>query len=338
MVGFGGSSTIKTGGSSSGGGGTTRTYRTRDGDSRDDCCRRFLIGTVICLVILGGVGGILYWQLNDDDSRRPIASCGGCHCIVHNSSYASCPVTEKPQIQFNETVLQIYETEQKPLNLFNLTCNPFFTEDCHEEIESLASNEDYYNDNNNDSYKKAVCALHYTDYTCTSYHMVTYANKRAAVQAGGAVTHYGPCGVCSTTQDLAVYLRHTDLTTRATECGRAGLISSYEDGLKCFYKLGFTPSCAKVWMDNTKNTAQQCGRTCIMSDVLNKELNGPPPSCEHNECLVCDEEKSGAVFQRFAGRTRRGSGILSAIARSCDDIVHITHEACPETMPYRGQL
>ena len=45
-----------------------------------------------------------------------------------------------------------------------------------------------------------------------------------------------------------------------------------------------------------------------------------------NACLQCDECRSGPLFQKIAARTRRGSGIISAIPRDelglCTDCVH----------------
>jgi hypothetical protein len=45
-----------------------------------------------------------------------------------------------------------------------------------------------------------------------------------------------------------------------------------------------------------------------------------------NACLACDEVKSGPVFKRTAGRTRRNSGIESAIGRQAGDLVPIRHD------------
>ena len=45
--------------------------------------------------------------------------------------------------------------------------------------------------------------------------------------------------------------------------------------------------------------------------------NGPPPACALNDCLQCDEDEAGPVFKAVAGRTRRRSGLESAIARPC---------------------
>jgi len=42
-------------------------------------------------------------------------------------------------------------------------------------------------------------------------------------------------------------------------------------------------------------------------------------SLERNVCLACDEAHSGPIFKEFAGRTRRRSGLSSAIARPCLD-------------------
>jgi hypothetical protein len=61
--------------------------------------------------------------------------------------------------------------------------------------------------------------------------------------------------------------------------------------------------------------------------------NGGPPDCKINECLQCDEDKSGPLFKQFTGRTRRRSGLLSSIDRSCDSIYLIDQQACPGTRP-----
>ena len=57
--------------------------------------------------------------------------------------------------------------------------------------------------------------------------------------------------------------------------------------------------------------------------------NGPPPACALNDCLQCDEDEAGPVFKAVAGRTRRRSGLESAIARPCSTVAQIVHEVCP---------
>jgi hypothetical protein len=41
--------------------------------------------------------------------------------------------------------------------------------------------------------------------------------------------------------------------------------------------------------------------------------------------LQCDEDRSGAVFKAIAGRTRRNSGLPSAICRPCSTVTPLVH-------------
>ena len=49
-----------------------------------------------------------------------------------------------------------------------------------------------------------------------------------------------------------------------------------------------------------------------------------------NDCLQCDESVNGSTFKKFAGRTRRNSGIKSAIKRK-----HV--KKLPKKRAYRMQ-
>jgi hypothetical protein len=44
-----------------------------------------------------------------------------------------------------------------------------------------------------------------------------------------------------------------------------------------------------------------------------------------NDCLQCDEDKSGPIFKYESGRTRRNSGIKSEIDRPVDEIYKMDH-------------
>lgn len=58
------------------------------------------------------------------------------------------------------------------------------------------------------------------------------------------VTHRGTCGLCSSLQDLVVYMKYSDLTTLRQECGVKG-VTVRENGVECFQKkLGMTEGCA----------------------------------------------------------------------------------------------
>jgi hypothetical protein len=54
--------------------------------------------------------------------------------------------------------------------------------------------------------------------------------------------------------------------------------------------------------------------------VQQRPNNLPPPTCYLATCIQCDEDLAGPNFQKFSGRTRRNSGLLSGIARNCSSI------------------
>jgi hypothetical protein len=52
-----------------------------------------------------------------------------------------------------------------------------------------------------------------------TYRLQAYDSAAAATAAGARPTHYGHCGVCSTLENLAVYMRVNDLTAPVRACG-----------------------------------------------------------------------------------------------------------------------
>lgn len=164
-----------------------------------------------------------------------------------------------------------------------------------------------------------VCAVVLTG---KNYLTQTFASTAAAEAAGGIVTHFGACGVCSSLQDLAVYAGNGDLTTPVRQCGIVGVAQGEEKSLQCLLDLGFTRPCAQVWYYNTLNTRTECGDVCIR--LLNAPYQNEDGSL--NECLQCDEDKSGPVFKAVAGRTRRNSGLASALCRPCDEVRPLSHD------------
>ena len=282
-----------------------------DGDIQPCTRRRFLQWTcaslcVLLFVITVGVP-IYYWT--DKDTIQGLAECGDCHCSYADSDVQSCP--EKPPTDFSEAFLESL-LRIKPLNrLPRLDCDPYQSEECKSVFTDFQDAPD------------AVCAIHFLSEndgsSCDSYWMVPYENATMAQRAGAQVTHRGNCGLCSSLQDLVVYMRHQDLTTRGQECGVMGL-TERENGVKCFQKLGMSEGCAAIWMANVQSTLHNCGGVCFLEDLLDEPYNGPAPTCKLSKCLQCDEDNSGDVFKAFAGRTRRRSGLVTAIARPCDTI------------------
>lgn len=247
-----------------------------------------------------------------------------------------------PSSSFSSATIAAY-LQQTPNSIFTLTCNPYADTSClTTPVQVMLDVED------------AVCAYKYVllpdgTTSCGQYVMVTYPSTAAALEDNGILTHSGSCGLCSTTQDLAVYLSksrthihtHTtsisseccylfhepdeDFTAAGKKCATMGLINE-QKGMECYMNIGLTMECAKIWNYDGIYDGKACGTVCTQE--LNDPNNGPPPACALNDCLQCDEENAGPTFSSFAGRTRRRSGLLSEIVRSCSSISHIDHVPC----------
>ncbi|MEM7135807.1 MAG: hypothetical protein AAF500_04465 [Myxococcota bacterium] len=167
-----------------------------------------------------------------------------------------------------------------------------------------------------DSEAPAFCAVIPVDTSPQSrtYRLETFASEHDAMQAGGQVTHRGKCGVCSSFQDLAVYIEERDLGSAGRGCGLLGTFGDRTQ-MSCLKDLGFTDACAQIWSFNVDNTRDECLGLC----TVNLPSSNTVDNGSLNACLACDEEHSGPVFKAVAGRTRRRSGLSSAIARPCLD-------------------
>ena len=127
-----------------------------------------------------------------------------------------------------------------------------------------------------------------------------------------------------------------DLTSVGIACGFRGL-TNFTDGIVCYMENGFSEPCARTWMYDTLYTSSKCGQICT-SHVVNKSPNNlAPPTCYLSPCIQCDEDESGPNFKKFAGRTRRDSGLLSAIVRNCSSLVQFRQrdpcDMTPLTVP-----
>lgn len=168
----------------------------------------------------------------------------------------------------------------------------------------------------------AACAVH-LEADGVSYRLETWPGRADALLAGGMVTHDGACGACSSLQDLAVYVTIPNLTAPVRECGMEMIRRGEEAGRQCIADLGFTDACTSVWTWNTLHTRQRCASECLTR--LNAPFNEPDGSL--NPCLQCDEDLSGPVFKATSGRTRRNSGLPTAICRPCGpDIAFLEHD------------
>jgi len=188
--------------------------------------------------------------------------------------------------------------------------------------------EDPYLDPNNPPYtptSSAVCGIRWSverdDRGLRKYHLKDFANSDLCSAENFTITHQGHCGACSTVQDLGVYIRQ-NLTSATRNCGLLGSLS-YTLMRNCLHDLGFSDPCVSIWAWNIINTRTKCFKVCVWSYITNEPFNKPDGSL--NDCLQCDEDLSGPNFKFFSGRTRRNSGITSAIYRPPDTIYNMEH-------------
>ena len=175
-------------------------------------------------------------------------------------------------------------------------------------INPIMLNENPYNNDYLNIDNVGVCALN--NINASSYIIKTFYNIKEAKNANFSVMHDTPCGTCSTIQDLKVYTENLNLVALGTRCAIIGSISEVL-GISCFKYSGFTENCAKIWHYNAQNTRKQCFFICLIHIGIFYNNNDGTL----NNCLQCDEKNSGMIFKKYAGRTRRNSGIVSDIYR-----------------------
>jgi len=171
-----------------------------------------------------------------------------------------------------------------------------------------------------------VCCMRWSDETqvtsgARKYWLRNFDNKALCEEEGFTVTHAGHCGSCSNLQDLGVYMRQ-NLTEPTRKCGALGVIS-HALMRNCLQRIGFSSDCIPIWEYNILNTRKECTALCIWSWITGEDNNKPDGSL--NDCLQCDEDKSGPNFKFFSGRTRRNSGIPSAIQRPEEQFYDMEH-------------
>lgn len=271
---------------------------------------------ILSLLLFPDLAASVFFPFND----RDVGTCGDCFCIP--SEGEECPV-EVPLQDISFSRLFNLQTIQ-PLNPIDLTCDPYTDPSCDATpplaAEGGVCGVQIIPDSDRVTFLDFLFGRDLSCPTQYTYQIDTFASAAEAESNGYIVTHDGNCGVCSTFQDLAVYLKYPDLTTIGISCGFAAILGDFEAAVKCYEAFGFSRSCASISIYNTFNTNEKCD-TCIKKAILRLPNNGPAPDCELDECLQCDEDESGPLFKKFAGRTRRSNGILSGIARRCDELV-----------------
>jgi hypothetical protein len=274
-------------------------------------------------------------------------TCGGCYCISsenninsnNNSSSTlgeiaatttiddTCPIDDRPTETYSSEWIQQMK-ELRWLNPITISCDPYTNSSCDTNEYPLPTIEsgveyncvvDVFNtDDDNDN---RITSSLYDSYRTRTFQ----GSVQQAQELGLYVTHTGPCGMCSNLNDLSVYIdKALSLRQLSTICGFAGIVSK-RSGMSCFEKLvGFTKGCSQIWYYNTVNTRKHCSQ-CFYHTFAGTPLQSDAPYCQMNDCLQCDENKSGPYFSKFAGRNRRNSGILTDIVRNCSEFQSQLH-------------
>ena len=187
-----------------------------------------------------------------------------------------------------------------------------------------------------------VCAMRWDDGTFSTYHLKNFASHNEAQAKGYQLTHHKACGACSGLQDLSVYLSTTDLTTPVRRCASKWFFPDTRIKACLMEEVGFTDRCADAWLYNILHTRDVCFDICVEEYGWGNLILGRFPA-QHNlssgaltRCVQCDEERSGPGFKYAAGRTRRNSGIVSAIQRGTHEIQAVDHtQYFPPNAPVR---
>jgi hypothetical protein len=157
---------------------------------------------------------------------------------------------------------------------------------------------------------------------------VTMDNRSIAIAEGYAppIAHCGPCGKCSTDQDLAAYQRTAStLTSTVTQCALRVLFSGPAAATQCMNeKVGLTSNCQTCWTENIVCDQRLCVLTCLYSLIKGEKNNRDAAPGDLSACLQCDEKLCGPAFVQCAGANRRRCGITSDIGRSSSQLCNLT--------------
>lgn len=174
-----------------------------------------------------------------------------------------------------------------------------------------------------------VCGLRFIDSRRQDYELRTFSSAHEAIVNDFVITHRFHCGTCSSLRNLAIYLAKPDLTTASRSCARKLTLRAIKECL--VETIGFEAHCAETWAYNVAHTKRQCMTTCVkhygLWRVLRNNMGDShvDDAGRLNPCLACDEYVSGPGFQYAAGRTRRSSGLISAIERPSRSVYAVDH-------------
>ena len=274
--------------------------------------RRNRMPLIFLLLLLSGVRAI--FEIGD------VATCGDCYCIPNEGEDCPLPLDTPLQDRGFRRLFNLRNIELE--NPMTLECDPYKDSACDptpDEVEGQVCGVKMFKDPTKRSFWDRLFRRSYRCPSQYGYRLNTFASHDEARSYGYMVTHEGGCGVCSTLDDLAAYLKFPNLARVGVACGVASL-ADFDAGVICYKGFGFTEECAKMWIYNSLETRDNCLEICLPEFLDGLENNGPAPTCELNKCLQCDEDGASPLFPKIAGRTRRRSSLFSGIVRPCQDL------------------
>ena len=265
-------------------------------------------------------GEAIYRQLGlearEDEARNPVAlrTLGKYGFLTRNPFETQHQAFNRPQLVPSSQALNKAKNSESKLYA---TSSPFYgREAVLRWYVSMSSS-------------TVVCGVRFVDSGRADYELRTFSDANSALAEGYVITHRYHCGTCSSLRDRATYLDKPDLTAPARSCPRALTPSRIKTCL--MDQVGLAEFCAKTCTYNVIHTSQKCSATCIrfygLWNVLSNTLNEANTDAlgNLNPCLACDEYTSGPIFQYTSGRTRRSSGLVSAIQRSKAEVYSVNH-------------
>ncbi len=176
---------------------------------------------------------------------------------------------------------------------------------------------------------REVCAIKFIDNSDKKYKFKTFKNADEARKSGWLITHKYKCGTCSSLKDLAVYMAKPDLTDPVRFCTKKPTLKMIKSCL--MNKVGFSERCSESWTYNADHTKKRCMGICMkdygLVNILTNNMQGSNVDKDGNlkPCIACDEYRSGPGFKYAAARTRRWSGLVSAIKRGSGEVYKVNH-------------
>ena len=146
-----------------------------------------------------------------------------------------------------------------------------------------------------------------------AYTLQDYPSEEQATADGARITHSGPCGQCSSLQNLAIYIQHPDLTDPVRECGIKGMLEGDQANIQCLMDIGFDLPCAEIWLQHAAHPGGLFGGMHVL-------VGGTPPHDGWKpQCL--HPMRRGQIRARLQGcRGKNPKELRTAVGlcRPCD--------------------